>query len=64
MGPPLRRKWTARITKAFSLIRPCIKKRAPGEEIVSPGARRGAFDKIAAYRWYKLLVWYWGSQVS
>ena len=50
MGPPLRREWTALITKAFSLIRPCIKKRAPGEEIVSPGARRGAFDKIAAYR--------------
>ena len=27
---PLRRTWTALITRAFSRIRPCIKKRAPG----------------------------------
>ena len=30
---PLRRTWTALITRAFSRIRPCIKKRAPGRPL-------------------------------
>ena len=70
--PPLRvlrvrrrgRSQTSPTARAVSLIRPCMKKRAPGEGIPSPGARRCASDQASAYRWYKLLVWYWGSQVS
>ena len=50
MGPPLRRKWTALITKAFSLIRPCIKNAPLGKKSFLQGRVVVLFDKIAAYR--------------